>query len=151
MLSLFFTDLVVSDTAQPFQSVARTQNKAFSADIQPALTLHGDEKSIRKLISILLDNAMKYTPDGGEIALSLKKNGRQIRLSVTNTALNMEAGSHDRLFDRFYRADASRNSETGGFGLGLAIAKAVVDVHKGKIRAWSDDSASLTVEATFTE
>ena len=142
---------VVSDAAHPFQSIARTQNKAFSTEIQPSLTLFGDEKSIRKLVSILLDNAMKYTPDGGEIALSLKKSGRQLKLTVTNTAANMEKGSHDRMFDRFYRADASRNSETGGFGLGLAIAKAVVEAHKGKIHAWSDDGQSLSVETTFAE
>ena len=130
---------VVSDTAQPF-----------AADVQPMLSLHGDEKSIRKLVSILLDNAMKYSPDGGTVALSLRKTGRQTLLSVTNTAENMEKGDQDRLFDRFYRADASRNSETGGFGLGLAIAKAVVDVHKGKIHAVSDGQ-SLTVEAAFPE
>ena len=141
---------IVSDTAQPFQSVALTQNKTFATDIQPMLSLHGDEKSIRKLVSILLDNAMKYSPEGGSIALSLKKTGRQILLSVTNTAINLEKGSQDRLFDRFYRADASRSSETGGFGLGLAIAKAVVESHKGKIHAASNGE-SLTVEATFTE
>ena len=141
---------IVSDTAQPFQSVALTQNKTFATDIQPMLSLHGDEKSIRKLVSILLDNAMKYSPEGGSIALSLKKTGRQILLSVTNTAPNLEKGNHDRLFDRFYRADASRSSETGGFGLGLAIAKAVVDAHKGKIHA-NSDGQSLTVEAAFAE
>ncbi len=141
---------VVSDAAQPFQAVAKAQSKTFSADVQPMLSLHGDEKSIRKLVSILLDNAMKYSPDGGAVALSLKKTGRQTLLSVTNTAENMEKGDQDRLFDRFYRADASRNSETGGFGLGLAIAKAVVDVHKGKIHAVSDGQ-SLTVEAAFPE
>ena len=141
---------VVSDAAQPFQSVALTQNKTFTTDIQPMLSLHGDEKSIRKLVSILLDNAMKYSPDGGTIALSLRKTGRQTLLSVTNTAPNLEKGNHDRLFDRFYRADASRSSETGGFGLGLAIAKAVVESHKGKIHAVSDGQ-SLTVEATFAE
>ncbi len=141
---------VVSDTARPFQSVALTKNKTFNTDIQPMISLCGDEKSIRKLVSILLDNAMKYTPEGGSIALSLKKTGRQILLSVTNTAPNLEKGNHDRLFDRFYRADASRSSETGGFGLGLAIAKAVVESHKGKIHAASNGE-SLTVEATFTE
>lgn len=141
---------VVSETAQPFQSVALTQNKTFTADIRPGLSFRGDEKSIRKLVSILLDNAMKYSPEGGSIALSLQKTGRQTQLSVTNTAEGLEKGSQDRLFDRFYRADASRNSETGGFGLGLAIAKAVVESHKGRIHAVSDGT-SLTVEATFTE
>ena len=141
---------VVSDTAQPFQSIAVKQNKTFTVDVQPMLSMHGDEKSIRKLVSILLDNAMKYSPENGSIALSLKKTGKQTLLSVTNTAINLEKGSQDRLFDRFYRADASRSSETGGFGLGLAIAKAVVESHKGKIHAASNGE-SLTVEATFTE
>ena len=141
----------VQDAAQPFSAIARTQNKTFSVDVQPMLTLHGDENAIRKLVSILLDNAMKYSPEGGSIALSLKKSGRQLRLSVSNAAENVEKGSADRLFDRFYRADASRNSGTGGFGLGLAIAKAVVEAHKGKIHAWSDDGRTLTVEATFAE
>ena len=150
MLDFSLSD-AVSDTAQPFQSVARMQNKSFTVQVQPMLTLRGDEKSVRKLVSVLLDNAMKYSPEGGSIALSLKKNGRQILLSVTNTATNIEKGNQDRLFDRFYRADASRNSETGGFGLGLAIAKAVVDAHKGKIAAVSPDGESLTVEATFAE
>lgn len=141
----------VSDTAQPFQSIARTQNKTFSTDVQPAITLHGDEKAIRKLVSILLDNAMKYSPEAGGITLLLKKSGKQTRLSVTNSAENLEKGSQDRLFDRFYRADASRNSETGGFGLGLSIAKAIVETHKGRIRAYSADGQTLTVEATFAE
>ncbi len=142
---------IVQETAKPFQAVALTQNKTFSVDAAPMLTLHGDERSVRKLVSILLDNAMKYSPDGGSIALSLKKAGRQIRLTVTNTAEGVEKGAQDRLFDRFYRTDASRNSETGGFGLGLAIAKAVAESHRGRIRAFSPDGASLTVEATFPE
>lgn len=148
------TDFSLSDavleTTQPFQSLAKAQNKTLTAHVQPALSLCGDEKSIRKLVSILLDNAMKYSPDDGSISLTLKRTGKQILLSVTNDASDMEKGSHDRLFDRFYRADASRNSETGGFGLGLSIAKAVADAHQGKIRAYSADGQSLTVEATFT-
>ena len=142
---------VVQETAQPFSAIAWTQSKTFSVDVQPLLSLHGDEKSIRKLVSILLDNAMKYSPEGGTISLSLKKSGRQNRLVVHNTAQNMEKGNADRLFDRFYRMDASRNSETGGFGLGLSIAKAVTEAHKGKIRAYSADGQSLTVEVCLPE
>ncbi len=150
-MSDFSLSSAVQETAQPFQSVARTQNKAFTVEIQPQLTLHGDEKSIRKLVSILLDNAMKYSPENGDVALTLKKSGRQTRLVVYNTAQNIEKGSADRLFDRFYRTDASRNSETGGFGLGLSIAKAITEAHKGRIRAYSSDGQSLTVEAILPE
>ena len=140
---------VTEDTAQPFATVARTQGQTFSTEIQPLLSMVGDESSIRKLLTILLDNAVKYTPENGTIALTLKRAGRQIRLAVENTAEGLMKGSQDRLFDRFYRADASRNSETGGFGLGLAVAKAVTETHGGKIRAFSPDGRSLVVEAIF--
>jgi signal transduction histidine kinase len=150
MLDFPLSDVVQEETT-PFSAIARTQNKSLSLEIQPRITLHGDEKAVRKLVSILLDNAMKYSPEQGEIALTLKQTGKQIRLNVTNTANNVEKGSADRLFDRFYRADASRNSETGGFGLGLSIAKAVVEAHKGRIHAWSADGSALTVEAVFPE
>lgn len=142
---------VVEEEAKPFATVARTQSQTFSIDVQPLLSMTGDETSIRKLMTILLDNAVKYTPRNGSIALTLKKTGKQIRLTVENTAKGIEKGNADRLFDRFYRADASRNSETGGFGLGLAVAKAVTETHKGRIRAYSQDGASLTVEAVFPD
>ncbi|MBQ3864653.1 MAG: HAMP domain-containing histidine kinase [Clostridia bacterium] len=150
MTSFSLSDAVI-ETAQPFQSVAMTQNKTFSLSVEPLLTLYGDEKSIRKLVSILLDNAMKYSPENGEIHLTLSKTAKQIHFSVTNTAEPMEKGNQDCLFDRFYRQDSSRNSETGGFGLGLSIARAVVQVHKGKIHAFSSDGCSLTVETVFLE
>ena len=137
---------VVNETAQSFAAPAMVRNKTFTVDVQPMLELNGDEKAIRKLLSVLLDNAQKYSPDGGTIRLSLRREGKQIRLTVYNTAEDMEKGSAERLFDRFYRTDASRSSETGGFGLGLSVAKAVTDAHKGKIRAYSEDGVSLTVE-----
>ena len=100
------------------------------------LSFYGDEDNIRKLTSILLDNALKYSDENGYIQLNLEKKGKYIRLLVVNTtrdALNREQLTH--LFDRFYRMDTSRNSETGGYGIGLSIAQAVVQMHKGKISA----------------
>ena len=138
---------VVQETAQSFHAVAVSQNKTLTTDIQPMLTMNGDEKSIRKLISILLDNACKYSPKNGKINVSLQKSGKNAVLTVYNTAENIAQGNADMLFERFYRADSSRNSESGGFGLGLAVAKAVTEAHKGKIHAFSEDGASLTVKA----
>ena len=107
-----------------------------TAPIQPMLSYTGDEKAVRQLLSILLDNALKYTPEGGEITVSLSKEGRTLRLSVSNTIPQpMERETLDRLFDRFYRADQSRSSQTGGYGLGLSIAKSIVAAHRGKIWA----------------
>ena len=138
---------LVEETAQSFQAIARSQEKDFRLSVAPGLRMTGDEKAVGKLVSILLDNAMKYSPAGGEVSAVLEKAGRSARLTVRNSAEAMEKGNADRLFERFTREDRSRNSETGGFGLGLAIAKAVTEAHHGKIHAESEDGASLTVTA----
>ena len=127
---------VISETAASFQALARTESKQFALQIQPMLSFYGDEDNIRKLTSILLDNALKYSDENGFIQLNLEKKGKYIQLLVVNTTrdtLNREQLTH--LFDRFYRMDTSRNSETGGYGIGLSIAQAVVQMHKGKISA----------------
>lgn len=107
----------------------------------------GDERAIRQLISILLDNALKYSDEGGSIRIALARRGKNISLSVYNTTREIQSDDLSHLFDRFYRTDRSRNSETGGYGLGLSIAQAVVSAHRGKISAKSSDGHSLTVTA----
>ena len=143
---------MAEELGQSFQNLAAAQSKQFLTEIQPMLSLTGDEKAIRQLMSILLDNAVKYTPEGGRISFALKKEGRSIRLSVSNdTAVPMEKGVLDRLFDRFYRTDQSRNSSTGGYGLGLSIARSIVSAHKGKIRAENSGGNNLTITASLPE
>ena len=141
-----FSELT-EETALSFQSVARAQGKDFRLSVTPGLLINGDRKAIGKLVSILLDNAMKYSPENGWVELSLTRVGKFARLRVRNSSLPMEPGNADRLFERFTREDRSRNSETGGFGLGLAIAKAVTEAHRGSIHAVSEDGASLTITA----
>ena len=140
---------IVEETASSFQAPAKTQKKEFLLEIQPAVSMNGNEKMIRQLTSILLDNALKYSPENGIIKVSLKKQGRQIKLSVFNTAAEVDSAELPHLFDRFYRSDRSRNSATGGYGIGLAIAKAIVNTHRGKIQAVTMDGRSLTIEASF--
>ena len=140
---------VVSEAAQSFQAPAKVQDKAFQLRIQPMLTLRGDEKAIRQLVGILLDNALKYTPEGGSISLSLDRQGKGVRLTVTNTAEAVDEKNLEHLFDRFYRTDASRNSKTGGYGIGLSIAQAIVTAHRGKISAATRDGQSLSITATL--
>ena len=143
---------MAEELGQSFQNLAAAQSKQFLTEIQPMLSLTGDEKAIRQLMSILLDNAVKYTPEGGRIFFALKKEGRSIRLSVSNdTAVPMEKEVLDRLFDRFYRTDQSRNSSTGGYGLGLSIARSIVSAHKGKIRAENSGGNNLTITASLPE
>lgn len=136
---------VAEEMAQSFQSLAKSQEKEVSLHIQPMLSFNGDEKAIRQLLSILLDNALKYSPAGGRLELGLEKQGRTIVLTVSNTSAQpIEQDKLSHLFDRFYRTDQSRSSQTGGYGLGLSIARSIVLSHKGKIRAESADGRMLT-------
>ncbi len=138
---------LVDETVQSFQAPAFAKGKTFCASVTPDLHVNGDEKALAKLVSILLDNAMKYSTENGTVELKLEQSGKNARLTVKNSTAPMEKGSADRLFERFAREDRSRNSESGGFGLGLAIAKAVTEAHRGKIHAESEDGVSLTVTA----
>lgn len=140
---------LVEDTVETFQTLARTRNRNLLSHIQPRLSMNGDEKAIRQLITILLDNAIKYSDDGGRIEITLEKQKNLIRLGVFNTAESVSRESLTHLFDRFYRADKSRNSQTGGYGLGLSIASAIVNAHKGKLVASTQDEKSLLILASF--
>lgn len=128
----------VFDAASPFKTLAQTRGKSLDICIENDITFFGDEGMIRQLVSILLDNAVKYADDGSEIALSLKKEQRSIRIAVYNPCTQIPDKELDKLFDRFYRADSSRSRETGGYGIGLSIAKAITDSHGGKISAKSE-------------
>lgn len=136
---------VISEEAQSFQGLAKVKGKDFVVDIEPMLSLKGDEKTIRQLISILLDNAVKYCTEQGQIRLTAAYKGKNIILSVYNTSQPLTKENIDHLFDRFYRTDESRNSQTGGYGIGLSVAKAVVEAHHGKIVASSEDGNSLLI------
>ena len=136
------------DCALAFEPVAFEAGKPLSWDVTPGLTVSGDGEKLRRLLSILLDNAAKYGAPGEGIVLSLRAERSQAILSVANGS-----GGHPippeelpRLFERFYRADASRG-EQSGFGLGLPIAQAIAKEHHGALRAESDQQAT---RFTFT-
>ncbi len=139
---------LAEDCALAFEPVAFEAGKPLSWDVTPALTVSGDGEKLRRLLSILLDNAAKYGAPGEGIVLSLRAERSQAVLSVSNGS-----GGHPippeelpRLFERFYRADASRG-EQSGFGLGLPIAQAIAKEHHGALRAESDEK---TTRFTFT-
>ncbi|MBQ4100414.1 MAG: HAMP domain-containing histidine kinase, partial [Oscillospiraceae bacterium] len=119
--------------------------KEITTYIEENITAKGNEKSIRQMLSILLDNAVKYSNDGGKIFVSLKKQGKRCEIMVQNSVTEIKAGYHNECFDRFYRADNSRNSKAGGYGIGLSLAKSIVEAHRGKIWAKSLDEKSFAV------
>lgn len=141
---------VVEEAAQPFQTLAQTQEKQLLLDIQPMLTLKGNPKGITQLVSILLDNALKYSSAGEPVELQLQRSGKFVYLTVKNTAVTPVSGEAlSHIFDRFYRADASRSSETGGHGIGLSVAKAIVTAHGGKLQASTPDGRRFVITAAF--
>ena len=112
------------------------------------LSFVGNEKNLCQLTGILLDNAIKYSPAGDSIELTLEKQGKAVRLSVENGVEHFSREVLDNMFDRFYRADRSRSSDSGGYGIGLSIAKAITAAHRGKIAA-SETGGRLTVAAVL--
>lgn len=140
---------VVEETAQSFESLAVTQKKIFTMQIQPMLSYYGDAKTICRLVTILLDNALKYSDEKGNITISLKKTEHTLKLVVYNTCASISAEDVKHLFERFYRSDKSRNSQTGGYGIGLSIARAIVEAHNGTIQATTKDGQSLTITIIF--
>ena len=125
----------LQETVDSFTDYAESNGHALKVTITPDLDFYGDEYAIRQLASILLDNAVKYAAAGSDITFSLVKNKKHLLLKTSNTCQNLDEDSLRHLFDRFYRPDQSRSHETGGFGIGLSIARSIAEGHKGTIHA----------------
>ena len=127
---------VAEDCALAFEPVAFEAGKPLEYHVAEGVTVLGDGDKLRRLVSILLDNAVKYGAEGGTITLALERTERQARLTVSNPGDPIPPEQLPRLFERFYRADASRG-EKSGFGLGLSIAAVIAQEHKGVLKAES--------------
>lgn len=139
----------VAEVAEGFKALAKAQEKKYDIDVNEKVSINADEKAIRQLLSILIENAFKYSDEAGNIVVSLKQSGKSKEVIVKNTAENLKKGDLNILFERFYRLDSSRNSDTGGSGIGLSVAKAIVEAHKGKIKAYSRDGKEMIVKIIF--
>lgn len=127
-----------------FESVAFEQNLTLDSEIAPGIRLKGNESQLKQLLTILLDNGCKYAGKGGSVTVVLKKDQDKIRISVNNSGEPIPPEDIPHLFERFYRADKSRVRQTGGYGLGLSIAKSIVEGHHGRISAESSEKAGTT-------
>lgn len=137
---------VVQAAAHPFDALCRTQGKRLAVRVEPLLTLRGDARGIERLVTLLLDNALKYSSADAEILLSLGKNGKRALLSVQNpTDVRFSDEELSHLFERFWRPDSSRNSSTGGYGIGLSACRAIVSSHGGRITAQQQENGLFSV------
>lgn len=138
---------MVQDTVSEFSPLAHSRDKELSADIDADIFLQGDEDLLRRLIGILMDNAIKYCDVGGCITVTLKQQ-RRIVLTIENTYSAVGQLELHRLFDRFYRGDKARTF-TGGYGIGLSMAKSIVEKHGGEITSYKKDDTHIGFKITL--
>ena len=124
---------LIAGEVLPFESVAFEKGLIINSSIADSVFVRGNSTQLRQLISILLDNAIEHSTHPGEISISLSKEHSSAKLSVINNGDEIPSEHREKIFERFYRIDTARNSDSGHYGLGLAIAKAVTDSHKGRI------------------
>lgn len=127
-----FSRLVAGETL-PFESVAFEKGLVLNSNITNGITVEGNSTQLKQLISILLDNAIRHSKPDGEVRLTLTKDHGIVEISVINKGDEIPAEHREQIFERFYRVDTARNGEDKHYGLGLAIAKAIVDAHHGHI------------------
>ena len=139
---------IVKDVSSSFEPVASSNNKTYRVNIEDDIHILGDKNTLTQLTSLLLDNAIKYSSDNGSISVNLTKE-KAITLKVSNTCDTIPSGNLDRLFDRFYRADSSRARETGGYGIGLSVARAIATSHKGTIEAVREGNDTICFVVNF--
>lgn len=136
------TEFSLSDAlweiGESFASLAQAKGKHYTQSIADDLLVSGDQSAIQQTVSILLDNALKYSSQGGSISMTARRVGKRAEITVSNT-VDGACADTARLFDRFYRADESHSGAVSGTGIGLSIAKATVQAHGGKISASQAD------------
>ena len=139
----------VSGVALPFEGQAFEQEKQLELEIQEDISYHGNPDQIKQLVGIFMDNALKYSKEHGEIRVTLQQVQNKKTLKVYNTGKGIPESEKEKIFQRFYRSDASRARATGGYGLGLSIAQSIADAHKIRIQVESEYEHWICFILTF--
>lgn len=139
----------VSGAALPFEGQAFEQEKQLELEIQEDISYHGNPDQIKQLVGIFMDNALKYSKEHGEIRVTLQQVQNKKTLKVYNTGKGIPESEKEKIFQRFYRSDASRARATGGYGLGLSIAQSIADAHKIRIQVESEYEHWICFILTF--
>ena len=143
-----FSDLCLSSLLS-FEAVAFEQGIRVRSDIEPDLYLQGVEAQLRQLIGILLDNAVKYAGESGWLRVALTRSDGRPTLVVSNSGNPIPEKDLPHIFDRFYRVDEARAGDSGGYGLGLAIAQRIVRNHGGRISIESSQEQGTVLRIRF--
>ncbi|HDS16139.1 MAG TPA: HAMP domain-containing protein [Proteobacteria bacterium] len=136
---------LLDDSAQSLSPAAESKNITVKiCKIEKNLEIEGDENALLQAVTNLLDNAIKYTPEGGRVELRLRGDSRNAIIEVADTGIGIEPEDQERIFERFYRVDKARSRELGGTGLGLSIVRHIIKSHKGRVRVESRPGAGST-------
>jgi signal transduction histidine kinase len=142
-------DRIVQESVRKMQMLAEVKDIILHTEIDSTMAMQADEERLHQLLITLLDNAIKYTPEGGLVRVICRKLAHSVHLEVEDTGIGITSENLPHIFDRFYRGDKARTRQEGGTGLGLAIAKWIVERHGGKIRVESKHSVGTQVFITL--
>ena len=140
---------IATEATLAFESVCFENKKQFYTDIQPDIYIKGDSSSIRRLITIFLDNACKYSNENGHVECYLYAENDKVEMVVRNSGEPIPKDEIHNIFTRFYRVNKSRSRTEGGYGLGLSIAKTIIDMHGGKISVTSSEENGTIFKCSF--
>lgn len=146
----FYLDELVAECVHSARTLALAKKISLTLDDAAESPIHADESLLRRMILNLLDNAIKYTPEGGRVTVACKRQGDEYTLNITDTGTGIPAELQPRIFERFFRADEARSrsqSDGGGAGLGLAISRWIAEAHQGRLELTRSDSAGSTFTA----
>lgn len=149
VMSDFDLSAAVLNIALEFECPAFESGKELTYNIKPDVHICGNEQNIKQVVTILTENAVKYADDNGKITITLRTSGRQKIIEVYNTGKGIRDDEREKIFQRFYRSDSSRSRSTGGYGLGLAIAKTLVTANNGTIFVTGTQGQWIKFTVTF--
>ncbi len=144
---------IVKNATLPFESVFFEQEKNLKIDVQKSILLFGDELQLKQVVMILVDNALKNSEKGADVFVRAFVDEKKAILKVKNTGAGISKNDLEKIFERFYRGDSSRTRKTGGYGLGLSIARAIAEAHKGTLFAesrfgeWAEFTLSIPIRS----